>query len=716
MYSSKKILAGVILIASLFINTGVVFAAGNINPALNYSQFLDKDLDNNGTKDFINWNPTNGGATVSDTTVTGYIWGETVGWINLGPFTNAGSSAGVKNTCDGDLSGYAWGQNTGWINFAPTYAVGANEPRINPNTGDITGSVWAQNYGWITLNSSYGWIVLNSSNGTYPGLNTTWRPDPNCSTPVDVCPGLPGIQTSLSDCTDGGGGLDLCSNIPNVQSVVEPGYYKVPATPGVTGECFPIINQNDLCTNIAGVQTTVPAFHTKDPVTPGVPGVCSPDPVDVCPNKPGLQTNINECPGEVDVCPNKPGNQTSPSECPPPPPVVDVCPNLSGDQEVLPPGYQFDQNGNCVVVPPPDGDACPGIPGNQTSINECPPAPPIDVCPTVPGVQISVSECPDDFQGDSESITGTSTFAFLAGPLDFLNENNIGWILPVVGVAAGIPGLITRFGNLILTFVFRRKKMRGIVYDAVTKEPLDPAYVSVIDMATNQEVFSAITDMDGRYGFVLKKGTYKIVANKTHYQFPSQLLQGRMMDEVYDHLYFGEPFTVENEEEVVTRNIPMDPTAQDWNQQEKRRMNPLKYLIENQKLWGTVCDILFVLGFIFSIVTTYYYPVWWNVLMVFLYIAIALIHFFGLGTVAPGKITRAGMPVPFAIVRVFNAALNREVAHKVTTQLGGYYILVPKAEYYITVEQRNPDGSYTKIFTSSVMHADQGIINKSFNI
>lgn len=661
MHYLKKILMGVVLVALAFSYTGVAFAAGNINPALSYSQFLDKDIDNNGTYDFINWNPPNGGATVGDSSVTGYIWGETVGWINLGPFTNAGASAGIKNTCTGDLSGYAWGQNAGWINFAPTYATGANEPRIDPNTGDITGSVWSQNYGWITL---------NSGDGTYPGLNTTWRPSSGCS---DSTPPPSNPPSS---------GTDICTNIAGVQASVPNGYYKVPATPGVPGECFPLNGNpsDDLCTNIAGIQTVVPAYHTKSPATPGVPGVCTADPI---------------------------------SE---PPTTSDVCPNLAGDQASVPDGYQIDSNGNCVL-PPPDGDACPGIPGTQTSVSECPPPPPTDVCPSIPGVQTSISECPDEYQGDSEGTDGgTSTLAFLAGPLEFLKSSNLGLVLPVAGLAAGIPGLITRFGNLILTFVFRRKKMRGIVYDSVTKEPLDPAYVSVIDLATNQEVATAITDMDGRYGFVLKKGTYKMVANKTHYQFPSQLLNGRLADEVYDHLYFGAPFTVENEEEVVTLNIPMDQTGEDWNQQEKRRMSPLKYLIENQKVWGTICDVLFVLGFIFSIITTYYYPVWWNVAMIFLYVAIGLLHFFGFGPVAPGKITRAGAAVPFAIVRVFNSALNREVAHKVTSQFGGYYILVPKADYYVTVEQRNPDGGYTKVFTSTVMHADQGIINKSFEI
>jgi hypothetical protein len=221
--------------------------------------------------------------------------------------------------------------------------------------------------------------------------------------------------------------------------------------------------------------------------------------------------------------------------------------------------------------------------------------------------------------------------------------------------------------------------------------------------------------MEGRFGFVLKKGSYKIVVNKTHYQFPSVKLAGRTSDEVYDHLYFGEVFTVNDEEEVVTMNVPMDAVGTDWNQQEKRRMNILKYFIENQKVWGVIFDILFIVGFVVSIVTTYYYPVWWNVLMIVMYIVIALLQFFGYGPISVGKITKNGAPLPFAVVRVFNVNLNREVAHKVTSELGGYLVLVPKADYYISIDQKNPDGSYTKVFTSTVMRADHGMINKSFD-
>lgn len=289
-------------------------------------------------------------------------------------------------------------------------------------------------------------------------------------------------------------------------------------------------------------------------------------------------------------------------------------------------------------------------------------------------------------------------------------------IIAAVGVASSLPGLAPRFANILLTFLLARKKMRGIVYDSKTKEPLDPAYVSVIDMATGQEIVNMITDMEGRYGFVLKKGSYKLVANKTHYQFPSTILAGKTQDEIYDHLYFGDVFTVENDEQVVTWNIPMDALETDWNQEEKRRMNIMRWFTKNPKLSAWLFSTLFAIGFFVSIVITYFYPVWWNIVILGVYLVIALVQIMGWGAVHPGKITKNGKPLQGAIVRVFGVTLNREIAHKVTSDLGGYYVLVPKADYYITIEQKNDDGTYTKIYTSSVMSARHGLINKSFDL
>jgi hypothetical protein len=175
-------------------------------------------------------------------------------------------------------------------------------------------------------------------------------------------------------------------------------------------------------------------------------------------------------------------------------------------------------------------------------------------------------------------------------------------------------------------------------------------------------------------------------------------------------------FTVTNDEQVVTMSVPMDAIGTDWNQQEKRRMGVMRYLIENYKIWGTLFDILFVLGFVASIVITYYDPIWWNFIMIGLYIIIAALQFFGYGPVSIGKITKDKTPLAYAVVRVINTNLNREVAHKITSDLGGYFILVPKADYHVTIDQKNTDGTYTKIFTSQPMRADHGMINRSFDL
>ncbi len=681
-------IALVVLAVCFFSGAGHAFAVntGTIDPVLKYSQFLDLDLDKNGTKDFINWNTTNGGVvTVSDTAITGYVWGDTVGWINLYP-ANAGPDAGVKNNCDGVLSGYAWGENAGWINFAPTFATGPDQPKINTTTGAITGTVWSENYGWIQL---------NSTDGTNAGLQTTWH---GCSTPVtDVCidnPAYPqtiGVQTSVpaNFSTDG------------------------------SGHCTPNINTGGGC----------PAPQVWNPQTLS----CVNPPPTLCTPPQVWDSQLQACVTPPLCTPPQVWDPQA-QACVTPPPPVCVAPYVwNGTSCALPthsctaPQVWNPQTQSCVT--PPTGCTAPQVWNGTACVT---PPPPVCVAPYVwNGTACVIVTTPPGGGTTGTTTTGTTVSGTTSGTgkiplLGGINPAAIGSkfmssgigmsIIAIVGLVATFPGFISRFTNLILSFLFARKRARGVVYDSQTKEPLDPAYVSVIDLTTGQEVATQITDMEGRYGFVLKKGTYRMMVSKTHYQFPSARLAGKKNDELYDNLYFGEAFTVVNEDEVITMNIPMDPIGTDWNQQEKRRMNFVHYLIYNLGKINWLLNALFVLGFMASLVITYYYPVWWNILMTILYVVVALLELVGFGPITAGKITKNGMPLPYAIVRVYNANLNREVAHKVTTQAGGYYILVPRADYYVTIEQKNPDGTYTHIFTSNVMRASNGIIHKSFMV
>ena len=48
-------------------------------------------------------------------------------------------------SADGDLSGYAWGENVGWINFDHAQCDAA----INPANGEFSGHAWGENIGWL---------------------------------------------------------------------------------------------------------------------------------------------------------------------------------------------------------------------------------------------------------------------------------------------------------------------------------------------------------------------------------------------------------------------------------------------------------------------------------------------------------------------------------------------------------------------------------------
>ncbi len=116
----------------------------------------------------------------------------------------------------------------------------------------------------------------------------------------------------------------------------------------------------------------------------------------------------------------------------------------------------------------------------------------------------------------------------------------------------------------------KEKNFWGVVYDSQTKQPIDPAVVKIVRAGTNMEVQTGITDLGGRYGFLVGPGKYKIIAKKQNYLFPTEMLKGSD-DGIYKHIYKGEFFEVKGGSEVVAPNIPMDSINTDWNQEAKKK-------------------------------------------------------------------------------------------------------------------------------------------------
>lgn len=707
-----------------------VFAAGNIDSVQKYSQFLNIDLDNNATNDFINWSPTNAGATVTDSAITGNIWGDTVGWINLNP-----TKGGVTNSCSGVLGGYAWGQNTGWINFAPTNAIGANQPKINTTTGAITGTVWSQNYGWIQL---------SSPDGTYPGLTTSWH---GCTNTGDVCPNIAGTQTSVPT----GMIIDTNGNCvyPPPPGNGPAGYYlrvikHVVNTGGGTKSAadFTMHVKNNGNVDIfgspfAGSETgvivapgqgtfTVSEDAADNSYTRSFSGDCNALGSVVMQN-PGTYTCIvtntyRTTQQIVRGCTDPRASNYNPratvdnGTCryPSDTPVygcTDVnALNYNPNATINDGSCMFQQNNTHICSDGLDNDVdglvdYPSDPGCISAVDDDErnpgPFPPVR---------------PDGSTDDGLIVSGSGWHIESIGDI----AKPIAAIVSTVGLLSTIPGFGTRIVNLIFSIPFyRRRRPWGIVYDSETKEPIDPAYVTVYNADTNAIIDTKITDINGRYGFLLPVGNYKMVAQKTHYVFPSQKLMNKQSDDVYNDLYFGDVFSVTGtgDDNAVILNMPMDRTETDWNQEEKQRMGIWNFFTRNTKLWAKISFTLFVLGFAFSVYALIVYPTIWNIIVFSLYLAFTLMQIVGFGPVAIGTITdRLGNPIPHAVVRVWNAHLGTQIAQRVANEKGQYYLLVSKGDYYVTVDSKNASGGFDRVFTSETMKVTGGVINKDFKI
>jgi len=129
----------------------------------------------------------------------GYVWGEKIGWIELGSYSDGEEHTyqndsrdnwGVNNDGSGKLSGYAWSTNVGWVNFNPECYDCPTSVTINPTTGDFEGYVWSTTVGWINFQSSISGLALTTppySNGGANIDHKTGEPVPatNASTNTD---------------------------------------------------------------------------------------------------------------------------------------------------------------------------------------------------------------------------------------------------------------------------------------------------------------------------------------------------------------------------------------------------------------------------------------------------------------------------------------------------------------------------------------------------
>ncbi|OGI81190.1 hypothetical protein A3B93_00420 [Candidatus Nomurabacteria bacterium RIFCSPHIGHO2_02_FULL_42_24] len=264
--------------------------------------------------------------------------------------------------------------------------------------------------------------------------------------------------------------------------------------------------------------------------------------------------------------------------------------------------------------------------------------------------------------------------------------------------------------------VRKRARPWGTVYDSITKQPLDPAVVVLYDL-NGREITTSITDLDGRFGFLVQPGVYKVVPHKTNYTFASEKLSGKSRDELYHDLYFGDYFEVKEESQVIARNLPMDPVKFDWNEFAKNKQKLMKFYSRRDRILARVTTIFFFFGFFVALAAVLSIPKTYNIVIFSLYLVLVFIRRVGLKTRAFGQVTDSeGNPLSFSLIKVFSADLKNQITQRATDKYGRYFCLVPNGSYCVTIERKLEDGSYTQIFASEPISINAGIIKKDFKV
>ncbi|HTK04300.1 MAG TPA: fibronectin type III domain-containing protein [Candidatus Eisenbacteria bacterium] len=268
--------------------------------------------------------------------------------------------------------------------------------------------------------------------------------------------------------------------------------------------------------------------------------------------------------------------------------------------------------------------------------------------------------------------------------------------------------LMSFLAHPTLLIARRRRKKWGIVYNALTKLPLDLAIVRLIDAKTGRIVRSSVTDKDGRYFFIVPPGEYKLIAIKAGYAFPTTYLRGQKQDVTLVDLYHGEDIKVEKET-TITANIPLDPVT--------TAKTPAKVLLEGlaRKL-QTALAVSTVLAMVVAAAIT-------PTPKVFAILAGNIAMFLFFRRLSATKKPRnwgivyddaTGKPVQNAVARIFDTKYNKLLETQVTDARGRYAFLVGNNVYYVTFEkpgyQKQQKGPVNAMHVDKKKTLEEGLV------
>jgi hypothetical protein len=264
------------------------------------------------------------------------------------------------------------------------------------------------------------------------------------------------------------------------------------------------------------------------------------------------------------------------------------------------------------------------------------------------------------------------------------NEIGIGGILALLlGALLGFnllnllsfvnaPGLLL---NIFGFYVFRqRNKPWGIVFDAYTGKPIEFAVCRLYVSGTTTVINQTVTDLEGRYGFIISPGTYRLEITQSGYVTHKEeiSINKNQVARVADVMLYSEDL----------RTL-------------KNGANLMKSIIDFIKVtYRRAFPFIFSLGIGMSVISLVLVPNIFNLAIVSLYIITLGLYLLPKLTGRDNKYaavidSTSGLRVPYAVVKIFNTKSWEMVDTQSTNYNGKFDFWVEPGEYAMLVAKRS---------------------------
>lgn len=277
------------------------------------------------------------------------------------------------------------------------------------------------------------------------------------------------------------------------------------------------------------------------------------------------------------------------------------------------------------------------------------------------------------------SVTSTTAAAAAAA-----TAASSGLVSAVPTMAANLWQLLQRLGQGIIGLAAtRRRRPWGRVVDAASGNPIPQAIVRVLDRQTQHLKDTTVTDAKGEFASLLPAGEYRLQVVKPGWSIEpmrSSLLTSLANEQWYD----GNVVSVA-QEKLVAIIIGMRPATAATPQ----KLVWKSFLQKIERFLAVLSWPLLVIGLAFSAVALYRDVSWLNGVIIGVYIVLISLKYALQNrqhkTVGYVRDAATDKPLELALVQLYDAETQRQMAAKVTTASGQFVLLPPPGIYTVMV-------------------------------